>query len=128
MTTFFTLQDGRSWLSANGAYDEVLEAIARALSVRHDRDELAVWLLEQRCLAQGPGVGSVDLRALTTENQQRICDAIPKALAAFKERTPRPHWLEELDRLFNMTQDSSLLDKNVRGIMECSGRRSGPGW
>jgi hypothetical protein len=127
VSTFFTLEDGRAWLSSNGAYDGIIEAIAEVLRAA-DEQELASWLLDQRCVVQGPGVGTLDLRELTIDNRQRILDSLPKALALSKERTPTQLWVAEFERLLMMVKDPTLLDKNVRGIIPYDGTKSGPGW
>jgi hypothetical protein len=142
MTTFFTLNDGRSWLHQNWAYDAVLESIADVLDEDAGGRELAAWLRDQRCLVQGPGVGSVDLRELTVENQRRIVGAVPRALEMARAKGPKgwhdpsyfPAWLSSFELLARMVEAVERGEPpgepmhGVRGLLPPTGLRSGPGW
>ena len=65
MTTHITLQDGRILGTSNWAFDALLECAAKELERRKDTvGGLPEWLLDQRCIVRGPGIGYLDLREL----------------------------------------------------------------
>lgn len=142
VSAFFILSDGRAWSRANWAYDSVLDAIAAILTRDESGRALASWLLEQRCQVQGPGVGTVDMRELTDENQRRIVLAVPQALEMARTRGPThwhdpsffPQWLGSFEVLVQMLESvqrgepPEALNPHLRGVVPPSGTRSGPGW
>jgi hypothetical protein len=69
MGGFIILEDGRAYTANNWSYDAVVERIARALPETDAGRALSDWPMDQRCVVQGPGLGSVDFRELTPGNQ-----------------------------------------------------------
>lgn len=94
MTTHITLEDGRgAWLS-DGAFDGILEAAADELARSSETlDGLEEWLLDQRCSAQGFGVGYLDLRELSPRASSEFRFACLEALAAVERNGSSPDWL-----------------------------------
>jgi hypothetical protein len=64
---FITLDDGRMWTAANWFFDTVIEGAADALEPTSEGKALAWWLRQQTSDVMGPGLGSVDIRGLTSE-------------------------------------------------------------
>ena len=61
MAGFIVLEDGRAYAANNWSYDAVIERIARALPETSAGRALSDWLMAQRCIVRGAGLGSVDL-------------------------------------------------------------------
>ena len=79
MGGFIVLQDGRAYTAASWAYDAVISYTADALPRTAAGQALAAWLREQTCLVRGPGLGRVDLRELTVENQRAFARVAQRA-------------------------------------------------
>ena len=83
MSTHITLEDGRTLVLSNGQFDLIIEAVAQALeSGLETVPHLASWLLEQRCIILGPGIGYLDLREMSPvakRNFRNMCHHIHSA-------------------------------------------------
>ena len=141
MSAFIALDDGRSWWAANWAYDAVIDEIANQLNGTDAERVMAAWLREQTCFVNGPGLGSVDVRELTSQNQQLFRAAAKRAFrlavlsgpAGWHDPSFFPGWLTVFRRLLRMWK---AIDRgeppgqlnDSRECMEPSGRKAGPGW
>jgi hypothetical protein len=103
---------------------------------------LATWLLDQQCSEQGPGIGYLDLREVTPENQRRIIDGLHLALRQARSEGPLgwsdpsafDAWLSSFDFLLRLVDSvergeapDAVSDPNVRLLMPPTGERRGPG-
>ena len=80
MTTQITLQDGRILGTSNWAFDALLECAAKELERRKDTvGGLPEWLLDQRCIVRGPGIGYLDLRELSPRASSQFMSACKSA-------------------------------------------------
>src|SRR5262245_41982806 len=84
MAGFIVLNDGRAWAAANWAYDMAVRYIAQALPKTQEGAELSSWLLQQTAEEKGMGLGSVDVRELTAENQILFIKAVRQAVTNLK--------------------------------------------
>jgi hypothetical protein len=141
MGGFIILNDGRAWAAANWAYDEAIRSIVEALPPTDDALALSGWLLGQTCEVRGSGLGSVDLRELTAENQALFSEAVRKATARIK-----PHggwgwsdpslflaWKDRFDVLLKLIESiekgepASTLNPHMTAVIPPTGERAGPG-
>lgn len=134
MSGFITLNDGRTWTASNSAFDAVISMIAASIRKRERGKELADWLLTQRSEILGPGMGSLDLRELTTLNQEYVLQAIEEVCGSnplADELTHWPNWmllLGAMVRSYRAGEPPEALNPQMRGILPPTGLRSGPGW
>jgi hypothetical protein len=139
---FIILQDGRAYAAASWAYDAVVERIADALPPSAAGQALAVWLREQTCLVRGPGMGRVDLRELTVENQRLFGRAAQRAFtrallggpAGWGDPSFYPGWMRRFRDLTRMMrcvrrrEPPEAFNPHMRGLIPPTGERAGPGW
>ena len=141
---FIILEDGRAWSAASWAYDAAIRYIAEAVRERNTPEaiELAAWLLLQTNEEKGTGMGSVDLRELTTANRALFRTAAHDAFARLKLHPPNdwgdptffPPWLERFQvllRLFRSVdrrEDPKSFNPHMRGLIDPTGEKAGPGW
>jgi hypothetical protein len=135
MSTHLTLEDGRVLGTSNGAFDAILELIAAELADgRETLPGLVDWLLDQRCEVQGPGVGYLDLRELSSPAVSQIREAFLVAHAAHDMDsvsqslraiygTLRAMWAS-----IERGEAPEALTSDVYMMGPPSGRRKGPGW
>ena len=97
MAGFIVLPDGRAYAASERAYDRVIECIAEVIIEREEGRALSKWLLEQRSLVQGSGLGSVDVRQLTLSNGALFLDAVKPAL---ERATVRVRWAGVIQKPF----------------------------
>lgn len=125
MGSFIVLQDGRAWGAASWAYDAVIRSIADALPETAPGQALAALLRQRTCygFARGAGDGySLDVRALTTQNQRLFTRAAQRAFTTVLLEGPvgwgdpsfYPAWLDWFRLLMRM--------------MRCVRRREPPEW
>jgi hypothetical protein len=136
MTTRITLQDGRILGTSNWAFDALLECAAKELERRKDTvDGLPEWLLDQRCIVRGPGIGYLDLRELSPRASSQFKSACISAYDAEVRLDSSPGlWLDLFSLLINMwvsmergEPPEALTDPHWL-IHPWSGKRRGPGW
>lgn len=142
MGGFIVLEDGRAYAANNWSYDAVIERIARALPETGAGRALAAWLMEQRCVVRGAGLGSVDLRELAPGDQRLFVEAFEKAIITTGEEGPvgwcdpafYPGWLERFHDLIGMIasirrgEPPTAFNPHMRDVIPPSGERAGPGW
>jgi hypothetical protein len=142
MGGFITLEDGRSYAAANWTYDQTIEVISDALAENEDSRPLADWLLDQRCIVQGPGLGSVDVRELAPKFQQMFLHAIPDAYERARNRGPagwhQPEaWAGWINRFLDLVkmlesinrgEPASQFNPHMKDVIPPSGAKKGPGW
>jgi hypothetical protein len=143
MAGFIVLQDGRAYAASNWAYDLTVERIAVALPPTPQGVALRTWLLGQRCGVLGPGLGSVDLRGLTPDNQRLVEAAARGAVEAAERSGPGglgvdqetySGWLSRLHDLLEMFdsirrgEPPSVLNPHMIDVIPPTGDRVGPGW
>ncbi|MHB8876066.1 MAG: hypothetical protein ACYC8T_20440 [Myxococcaceae bacterium] len=140
MSCFIILSDGRAWSTQSWVFDAALGAIAEVLAEDESSSSLAAWLLEEQSAVVG--LGLVDVRNLTPDNQQRFLDAVPRALVAAREKGVRgwhdlgqfSAWIASLELLLNMIESvmrgdpPEVLNPNMKGVIPPTGERQGPGW
>ena len=135
MSTYITLEDGRTLVTSNGIFDNILERTVKELERRTDGlDGLREWLLDQRCVVLGPGIGALDLRELSpracSEFRSACISAYDKARL---EASPMP-WLDHFALLIKMWismekgEPPEALTSPHWLIHPCGGERRGPGW
>ena len=133
MSTYITLEDGRVFAASNGLFDAILESAAEEL--RRNRaalEGLADWLLEQRCQIQGPGVGYLDVRELSSRAASEFRSAcIAAHTALISAQSP---WSSHLSLLISMWASISRgeppetqTSPHYR-ILNYDGSQRGPGW
>jgi len=128
VSTFLVLSDGRAWITSNGIYDTLIESIVEGLVAENGPGPLAAWLLEQRCLVQGPGVGYLDLRELAPPGRQEVERALRPALARLAQ-SPNQMVATSVAVLEAMLTRPDAVDPNVRGgRLPATDCRKGPGW
>lgn len=142
MAGFIVLNDGRAWASANWAYDAAIRTIARALPNTQDGQTLAAWLLEQTSEVQGMGLGAVDLRELTPQNQTLFIQAVRQAVMALQTQdgndwhdpTAFVSWREYFEILPQLIESiergepASMFNPHMKEIIPPTGDKCGPGW
>ena len=135
MTTRITLQDGRILGTSNWAFDALLECAAKELERRKDTvDGLPEWLLDQRCIERGPGVGYLDLRELSPRASSQFKSACISAYDAMRLESSPALWLDQLSLLIGMWisikkgEPPEALTSPHWLIAPWSGDRRGPGW
>jgi hypothetical protein len=135
VTTRIVLEDGRILGTSNWAFDAVLECAAKQLESRSNtEDGLPEWLLDQRCVVRGPGIGYLDLRELSPRASSQFKSACISAYDAMRlDCSPGP-WLDLFSLLINMwvsmdkgESPEALTDPHWL-IHPWSGKRRGPGW
>jgi hypothetical protein len=103
MTTLIVLEDGRILGTSNWAFDAILECAAKQLESRSDTvDGLPEWLLDQRCVVQGPGIGYLDLRELPPRASSQFKSACISAYDAMRHDSSPVLWLDLFSLLINM--------------------------
>ena len=135
MTTRITLEDGRILGTSNWAFDAILECAAKELKRRDDTaDGLPEWLLDQRCVVRGPGIGYLDLRELSPRASSQFRSACISAYGAMRLDSSPVLWLDLFSLLINMwvsmekgEPPEALTDPHWL-IHPWSGKRRGPGW
>lgn len=142
MAGFIVFNDGRAWASANWAYDAAIRTIAQALPNTRDGNELAEWLLQQTSEIQGMGLGSVDLRELTVQNQTLFIQAIRQAVINLKTETGNEWhdptafqcWREYFGVLLQLIESiergepALRFNPHMNDVIPPTGNKSGPGW
>ena len=142
MAGFIVLSDGRAWAGANWAYDAAIRAIAEALPSTQESNDLADWLLQQTSKVKGLGMGAVDLRELTTQNQTLFIQAIYQAVINLKiqdgsdwyDPTAFPAWQEffgvlpKLIESIERGEPATMFNPHMREVIPPTGDKSGPGW
>jgi hypothetical protein len=142
MAGFIVLEDGRAYAANNWSYDAVIERIARALPETGAGRALSDWLMDQRSVVQGAGLGSVDLRELAPGDQRLFVEAVEKAIITSEEESPEgwcdpafyPGWLESFHDLSRMIasirrgEPPTAFNPHIRDVIPPSGERAGPGW
>jgi hypothetical protein len=142
MAGFIILNDGRAWASANWAYDVAIRTIAQALPNTQEGLELADWLLQQTSEVKGMGLGSVDLRELTTENQTLFIRAVRQAVInlrtqdgndwhdpmAFQSWREYFEVLPQLIESIERGEPAFMFNPHMKEVIPPTGDKSGPGW
>jgi hypothetical protein len=142
MAGFIVLEDGRAYAANNWSYDAVVERIAWALPETAHGRALSDWLMDQRCVVKGAGLGSIDLRELTCDNQRLFIEAAQKAVVTAEEEGPEgwcdpqfyPGWLERFQDLIKIVESirrgepPAFLNPHMRDVIPPAGARAGPGW
>lgn len=142
MAGFIVLKDGRAYAANNWSYDAVIERIARALPGTDAGRALSDWLMDQRCVIRGPGLGSVDLRELSPGDQRLFVEAVERAIITTEQEGPEgwcdpafyPGWLERFQDLLKMIasihrgEPPTAFNPHMMDVIPPSGERAGPGW
>ena len=103
MTTRITLEDGRILGTSNWAFDALLERAAKELERRDETaDGLSEWLLDQRCVVRGPGIGYLDLRKLSPRASSQFKCACISAYGVMRIDSRPVPWLDLFSLLINM--------------------------
>lgn len=140
MSGFIVLTDGRMYRGANWAYDATIRAISAALPISHG--QLSRWLVTRTSEVKGPGMGSLDLRELTPENQDAIMHAIRVASesqpstkpASWTDNDSYQIWKHKLSLLCQLVgsivrkENPAMFDPFECGIDPPTSSISGPGW
>jgi hypothetical protein len=144
---FLVLPDGRCFAPRWSFYDAVLRAVADELGAPEEA-ELRGWLLsllpgpaDEEHVGYGPWYRAaddrlveraLDVRALTPENQNSICEAAKRAAAI--GGTGHPEWLADcLCKLSDMVTrfergEPPLSRSDWVEVTPSEGRKIGPGW
>lgn len=142
MAGFIVFNDGRAWAAANWAYDAAIRYIAQALPTTSNGQELANWLIQQTTQVQGQGLGAIDLRELTQNNQLLLLEAIRKAAKNLKTHdgkewsdpsafTSWKMYFEILSKLMDSIERGEspfAYNPHMNDIIPPTGNKSGPGW
>jgi len=134
MSGFIILNDGRAWTASDRAFDAIMEALAETILDSGTGNALASWLLDQRSLLKGPGMGSVDLRELTPANQERLLATIefvcnvPKLTENLSAWSDKVHLLVRMVEAFKQGEPPMLLNPDMKDLVPPTRRRAGPGW
>jgi hypothetical protein len=136
MTTRIALEDGRILGTSNWAVDALLECAPKQLENRSDTvDGLPEWLLDQRCVVQGPGIGYLDLRKLSPRaSSQFTVSLLASAYDAMRLDSDPVPWLDLFSLLINMRvamergEPAEALTEPHWLIHPWNGKRRGPGW
>jgi hypothetical protein len=142
MAGFIVLQDGRAYAASNWAYDTTIEAIAESLPQTRQAQALHDWLLDQRCCVRGMGLGRVDLRELTSSNQQLFEIGAMAALDVANRRGPTgwafpehfagwQRYFQDLVKMIELVHKGEppmSFNPHMTDLIEPTGRHSGPGW
>ena len=86
MGGFIIIDDGRAVAPNNWGYDRMVEEIANSLPPTLEGSALEEWLLDQRIAVRG--VGEVDVRELTEDNQQLFWAAVADAIELCEREGP----------------------------------------
>jgi hypothetical protein len=133
MSTTIELADGRVLAVSNGAFDAILEHAARHLDSGRVPG-LSQWLLEQRCIVQGPGIGYLDVRELSPAAAAEFRAACMASHEATANEVDGSGWWSHLTLLIRMWES---IDRNEPPealtspywlMTPPSGARKGPGW
>src|SRR5437660_3479055 len=139
---FIVLQDGRAYAGSSWGYDTTIKAIASVLFERKQSQALAEWLIKQRSVIVGMGMGNVDVRELTPRNRELFLDAAREAFkraeaqgsAGWYDPRAFPGWLDRFRDLITMLdsiergEPPSAFNPHMRAACEPTGEHSGPGW
>lgn len=154
MSGFIILQDGRALGKSNSTFDAIVGYIAEAITSLPDGQELAQWLMEQRSIICGPGMGRVDVRELTPKNKllfiqgcrqgfrvackraENHAEFERKVLAKGKlKNSTTTEWVIEPFALLMLMIEAvekgeppMALNPHMREVVKPTGKRSGPGW
>jgi hypothetical protein len=142
MAGFIILNDGRAWAGANWAYDTALHTIIAALPSTQEGRDLSGWLLQLTSEVKGAGLGSVDLRELTTQNQALFIQAVRQAainlrtqnsndrLAPVAFRSWREYFevLPQLIESIERGEPASKFNPHMNDVIPPTDDKSGPGW
>jgi hypothetical protein len=135
MTTHVTLEDGRVLGTSNGEFDALVEFVAAELEHRSNALRgFRKWLLEQRCLVQGPGVGYLDLRELSPPAVQQFKTAFLSGIARLSTgevpETLRMKYslLERMCESISRGEPPEALTSEHWKIDPWNGDQRGPGW
>ena len=120
----------------------------------HDGQELAQWLLEQRSVICGPGMGYVDVRELTPQNEKLFIQGCRQGFklackkaeehSKFEQKSIAREelynsmtmaWIIEPFALLLLMIDAMeqgeppmALNPHMRDIIKPTGEKRGPGW
>jgi hypothetical protein len=144
---FIIFSDGRAWAPNNSVFDVAIERIAAAIPGSVEGRALVAWLLDQRSLLRGPGMGRLDLRTLTPANRQLVLDTMAEIFPAVPLADLQPvsplvtltepiDWLviDRFQLLGHMVaaarrgDSPEALNPMMRGLLPPTGERCGPGW
>lgn len=134
MSGFIVLNDGRAWSSSNEGFDAVITSLAEYIKAVANDLELYSWLLEQRSIVLGPGLGGLDLRELTPRNQELILDAVENVCGGIDLEGDLIHWeksvrlLAAMVRSYKNGEPPSALNPQMKDVLPSTNKRSGPGW
>lgn len=134
MSGFIVFNDGRAWSSSNDGFDTVLYALAEYTRAVKKEYDLHSWLLDQRSIVLGPGLGGVDLRELTPHNQELILEAMENVCGVNELPEELVNWakgvrlLVAMARSYRDGEPPESLNPLMKAIVPPTGRHSGPGW
>jgi len=135
VTTSVTLEDGRILGATNGAFDTLMALVAAELERRPGAlPGLSEWLLNQRCVVQGPGVGYLDMRDLSPTAVHEFKAAFASGL----DKTPPSEIPDPLRATFELLlrmwesiqrgEPPEALTSDHWKMAPWNGERRGPGW
>jgi len=137
---FIIIDDGRAVAPNNWGYDGMVEEIARSLPPTLEGGALEEWLLDQRVAIRG--IGSVDVRELTRDNQRLFWDAVADAIERCEREGPRSwndpayfaSWMEMFRNLLKLRESylrgepPESFNPYMTATIPPTGNTSGPGW
>jgi hypothetical protein len=134
MSGFVVLPDGRAWVASNDGFDSLLTVIAAHIQA-HTRDAaLAEWLLSQRSLVLGPGMGALDIRELHPQYQHMVLAALETVSTAPVGAHDLAPWETHVTLLaamlhsYRVGEPPAALNPMMKDVLPSTGQRSGPGW
>lgn len=142
MAGFIIINDGRAVAPSNWGFDRMMEEIVKSLPNNENSADFKDWLLNQRNCICGPGLGSVDVRELTPENQELFWDAVIDAIHRCKaeggEGWHDPNfyssWMEMFSNLLAFREsyldgeDPDAFNPYLKSVIPPTNNKSGPGW
>jgi len=144
MGGFIIIDDGRAVAPNNWGYDRMVEEIANSLPPTLEGSALEEWLLDQRVAIRG--IGSVDVRELTQENQQMFWEAVSDAIDLCEREGPSSKsdpgwdpvifasWMEAFRTLWKLRESylrgepPESFNPYMTATIPPTGNTSGPGW
>jgi hypothetical protein len=140
MGGFIIIDDGRAVAPNHRDYDRMVEKIANSLPPSLEGSALEEWLLDQQVAIRG--IGSVDVRELTQENQHLFWEAVSDAIDLCEREGPSrwdhpeffASWMEAFRTLWKLRESylrgepPESFNPYMTAIIPPTGNTSGPGW
>ena len=118
----------------------MVEKIANSLPPTLEGSALEEWLMDQRVSVRG--VGSVDVRELTQDNQRRFWEAVSDAIDLCEREGPSgwydpvffAYWMDAFRNLLKLRESylrgepPESFNPHMTATIPPTGNTSGPGW